>query len=116
MVEGFDANDDFRQLGIMEANMLDQFGLCVRRSGNEDGAGVRNRFSDRLKVLMIRRGVPASDGICLVMEMPGWMIRAKYETFNVCRAEMEYPRFAMINPDDGMIMMLIHEKRSFLAT
>jgi hypothetical protein len=44
MVDRFHPNDHFRQLGIMNANVLDQLGLRVRRSRDQHGTGVRDRF------------------------------------------------------------------------
>jgi hypothetical protein len=45
VVDGFHPYDDFRQLGIMDANVLDQFGLCVPGYRNENGADIRRRSS-----------------------------------------------------------------------
>jgi hypothetical protein len=49
------------------------------------------------------------------MDMPGRMIRVQNEPFDVCRAEMEHARFMVINPNDGMIVMLAHGKVLFMA-
>ena len=57
---------------------------------------------------MIRRGVPAPDRIRLVMDVLGRMIRVQNESFDICRAEMEHPRFMVIDPNDGMMVMLAH--------
>jgi hypothetical protein len=53
--------------------------------------------------------MPAADAVCLVMNMLGWMIRMQNQSFDVCLAEMKHARFAMIDPDDGVIAMLVHE-------
>jgi hypothetical protein len=57
--------------------------------------------------------VPAPDGVCLVMDVPGRMIRVQNESFDVRRVEMEHARFMMIDPDDGMIVMVIHSQNLF---
>jgi len=57
---------------------------------------------------LIRRGVTAPDRICLVMDVLGRMIRVQNEAFDICWAEMEHPRFMVIDPNDGMIVMLAH--------
>ena len=31
------------------------------------------------------------------------------QTFDVCRIEMEHARFMVIDPNDGVIVMLAHE-------
>ena len=75
MVDGFDANDTLGQLGIMDANVLDQFGLCAGRSGDENRTGVCNGFGNRVEIVVIRGNVPAPDRVRFVMDMPGRMIR-----------------------------------------
>jgi hypothetical protein len=42
MIDGFDSDDDVRQLGIVLVNVLDQFVLCIGGSGNENRTGVGN--------------------------------------------------------------------------
>src|SRR5271168_2211088 len=98
----------------MYANMLDQFRLCVGRPGDENRTGVCNRFGDGVKIVVIRGRVPASDRVCLVMDMPGRMIRVQNEPFYICCAEMEHPRFTVIDPDHRVIVMLVHGS-SFLT-
>jgi hypothetical protein len=43
------------------------------------------------------------------MDVAGRMIRMNNELFNVCRTEMEHARFAVIDPDDRVIMLLAHD-------
>src|ERR1700730_10395560 len=93
----------------MYANMLDQLRLCVGRSGDENCTGVGNRFRDGVKIVVIRRGVPAADRVCLVMDMPGRMVRVQNEPFDIFRIEMEHTCFTVINPVAGVIMMRVHE-------
>jgi|SRR4051794_28924218 hypothetical protein len=42
------------------------------------------------------------------MDVLGRMIRVQNESFDICRAEMEHPRFMVIDPNDGMMVMLTH--------
>src|ERR1700694_5806731 len=42
MIDGFHSDDDVHQLWIVVVNVLDQFGLCIGWSGNENRTGVRN--------------------------------------------------------------------------
>jgi hypothetical protein len=71
MVVSFSPDDELRQLGIVEVNVLDRFGLCIRWSGNENCTGVCDRFGDFVKIVVIRRGVPAPNGVCFVMDVFG---------------------------------------------
>jgi len=42
MIDGFHSDDDVHQLGIVVVNVLDQFGLCIGWSRNENRTGVCN--------------------------------------------------------------------------
>ena len=42
------------------------------------------------------------------MDMPGRMVRMQNKPFDICGAEMEHPRFSVIDPDNRMIMGLVH--------
>jgi hypothetical protein len=109
MVDRFYSGDGFRQPGIMEPNMLGKFLLCIRRSSDENRARVCDRLGDGLEILMIHRNMPATDGICLVMDVPGLMIRMQNEPFDVSWIEVKHTRFAVIDPNDRVIVMLCHE-------
>jgi hypothetical protein len=86
-------------------NVLDQFGLGIGRPGNKNRAGVGNRCGDGLEKVVILRRVPAADGICLVVDVPGRMIRVQHQPFDIRRAEMEHPRFMVINPNDHVVVL-----------
>jgi len=108
MVDRFYSGYDFRQLRVLKVNVLDQFSLCIRWSGDENCAGVCDRFGDRVKIVAVRRCVSAPDRVCFVMDVPGRIIRVQNQFINVCRIEMKHARFAVINPDHRMIMMFGH--------
>lgn len=61
MIDGFHADDTPGQLRIMDANMFDQLGLGAGRPGDENGAGVRNGFGDRVGIVVIRGDVATPD-------------------------------------------------------
>ena len=51
------------------------------RTHNENCASVCDRLSDSLKEGVILRGVPApDDGVCLMVDVPGWMIRVQHDS------------------------------------
>jgi len=105
MIDGFHADNNLHQLGIVLVNVLDQFGLGIGRPGNKNRAGVGNRCSDCLEKVVILRRVPAADGICLVVDVPGRMIRVQHQPFDIRRAEMEHPRFMVIDPNNRVEML-----------
>jgi hypothetical protein len=109
VVDSLHAHDDVHQLGIVVMNVFDQLGLCIGGSGNEDRTGVCDRFGGGVKIVVILGGMSASDGVRFVMDVPGRMIRVQNESFDVRRAEMEHARLMVIDPNDGMIVMLAHE-------
>jgi hypothetical protein len=109
MVDRFYPGDGFCQFGIMEPNKLGEFLLCIRGAGNENRARICERFGDGLEIVMIHRDMPAADGICLVMDVLGRMIWMQNESFYFSRIEVKHARFAVINPNDRVIVMLCHE-------
>ena len=82
--------------------------LCVGRAGDEDRARIRDRLRDRVQKGVVFGGVPAADRIGLVMNVFGGIVRVQHELLDIGRAEMEHPRFAMIDPEDGVMMMTGH--------
>jgi len=106
MIDSFHTSDRFPQLGIMKMDVFDQLGLCIRWPGDEDRARICNRFSNLMKIVGTRRCVSASDGICLVMDVSGRIIRVQDERFDVGRVEMKHASFAVIDPDHGVIVVL----------
>ena len=108
MIDGFHANDNLHQPGIMLADVLDQLGLGIGWTRNENCASICNRLSDSLKEGVILRGVPTPDGVCLMVDVLGRMIRAQHESLHFGRAEMEHACFMMIDPNDRMKVMTVH--------
>jgi hypothetical protein len=115
MIHRFHSDDDIHQLGVVVVNVLDQLGLRIGRSGNENRAGICNCFSGGVKIGVIFRGVTASNRICLVMDVPGGVIRVQHQSFDICRAEMEHARFMVIDPNNGMIVMVAHWTSPFFG-
>jgi hypothetical protein len=115
MIDRFDSDDDVHQVGIVMMDMLDQFCFCIGWSSDEDGACVGNRLSDRVKIVVIFRGVSAPDGVGFVMDVPDRVVRMQNKSFDVRRAEVEYSRLMVINPNDGMVVVLVHDEGPALA-
>jgi hypothetical protein len=113
MIDGFDPDDDRHPLRIVLVDVLDKLGLGISRPGYENRARVCNRIHDGVKIVVVFRGMPAPDGVGLVMDMSGRMIRMQDEPFDIRRAEMEDAGLVMIDPDDGVLVMLAHETSPF---
>ena len=50
-----------------------------------------------------------------MMDVPGRMIRVQNESFDLCRAKMEHARFMMVDPNNGMVVMLAHNISPFVV-
>jgi hypothetical protein len=109
MIDRFHSDDDRHPLRVVPMNVLDEFGLCAGRPSDENRTGICNRAHDRAKTIVIFRGMSASDGIGLVMDVLCWMLRMQDKSFDVRRAEMKNTRFPMIDPDDGMVVRASHD-------
>ena len=101
MVDRLHRRDDADQLRIVVVDVLDEFGLGVRRAGDENRAGVSDGLRNAMKKILILRGVPAADGIRLVMDMPSRVVGMQHELVDSRQPEMEYARLAVIDPDDS---------------
>lgn len=108
MINSLHPENCLHKLGIMVLDVFDQFSLCKGWPGDKNRAGIRNRVSNGVKIGLIQCIVAASNGIRLVMDMPGRVIGMQNKLIDVCRAEMKHPRFMVIYPNNGMIVVLIH--------
>jgi hypothetical protein len=97
----------------MLADVFDQLGLGIGWSRNENRASGCNRLSDSLKEGVILRGVPAPDGVCLMVDVLSRMIRMQNEPFHIGRAEMEHACLTVIDPNDRMKVMAAHGMSPF---
>jgi hypothetical protein len=108
MIDTFNADDDLHQPRIVLVNMLDQFGLGTGRAGDYNFAGVGDRLCNGVQKFFIGAGMTAADRIGLVVDMLGRMIGMQDEFVDIARAEMEDARFPVVDPDDGVKVMLAH--------
>ena len=116
MIDRFDAGDKLHQPGIVLLDMLNQLRFCIGRTGYENRAGIGDRFSDRMKEFVISRSMTAADRICLVVDVLGRMVRMQDELIDIGRIEMKYARLLVVDPDNGMKVMLTHGIRSYSDT
>jgi hypothetical protein len=93
--------------------VLDQFGFRVCRTGDENCTGTCHGLDDSLEIIVVLRGMSASDGIGLVMNVLCRMLRMHDKAFDIRRTEMENAGFPVIDPDDGMIVRAGHDFSSF---
>jgi len=113
VIDGLQADNGAHQPGTVAMNMLGQLGLCISRPSNEDHTCICDGIRNRLQIGVSLRGMPTADHIRLVVNVPCRMIGMQNELLHIGWAEMEYPGLVMIDPDDGMIVMLIHSQDLF---
>jgi hypothetical protein len=109
VIDGFDTVDDFHQLRLMRADMFDQLGLGIGRPGDENSAGIGDRFGDRVEEILIFGRMTRADRIGFVMNMHVWVVGMQDQFLDIVWAEAKNPRLVVIDPDDGMEVMLVHE-------
>jgi hypothetical protein len=105
MVDGLNRRDPLDELGIVAVDVLDQFGLGIRRTGDQYCAGGTDRIDHVLEEGVIFRGVPAADRVRFVMNVSSGMLRMHDDLVNIRRVEMKHPRFMVIDPDGSVIVV-----------
>jgi hypothetical protein len=104
MIETFNPNDPTHQLRAVTGDVLDQLVLSLSWAGNEHRASVTNSLRHVLEITGIDACVTAADGVGLMMDMAGRVMRVKHKPFDLGNVEMKNARFKMVDPDDRMIM------------
>jgi hypothetical protein len=105
MVYGLNRRDPLDELGVVAVDVLDQFGLGIRRTGDQYCAGGPDCTDHVLKEGVIFGGVSAADRIGFVMNVSGGMLRMYDDLVNIRRVEMKHSRFMVINPDGSVIVV-----------
>jgi hypothetical protein len=106
MVDGLYRRDSFDELGVVAVDVLDQFGLGIRRTGDQYCASAANCTDHVLKEGVIFGGMPAADRVSLMMNVSSGMLRMHDDLVNIRRVEMKHPRFMVIDPDGRVIVVL----------
>jgi hypothetical protein len=99
MVDDLNSRDPLDELRVVAADVLDQFGLRIRRTGNQYCAGAPDCTDHVLKEGVIFRGMPTADRVGFVMDVSGGVLWMHDDLVNICHVEMKYPRFVVIDPD-----------------
>lgn len=85
--------------------VLGEFGFGIRRPGNEDGPGVAERRADAFQEFLVDRRMATVAGIGLMMNVLIRMRAANAAAFCVGGVELKHPGFAMIYPDQRMVVV-----------
>jgi hypothetical protein len=105
MVDGLYRRDSLDELGIVAVDMLDQFGLGIRRTGDQYCASAANCTDHVLKEGVIFGGMPAADRVGFMMNVSSGMLWMHDNLVNIRRVEVKHPRFMVIDPDCRVIVV-----------
>jgi hypothetical protein len=108
MIDRFHPDYLLHQSRVVQVNVLDEFDFGVCRAGNKNRTGVGDGLRHGMKKVVILRRMAGPDGIRLMVNVPGRIVRVQYEPFGVGRAEMENARFMMVDPDNRVKVMRGH--------
>jgi hypothetical protein len=104
-VERFDADNLCAHLRRTPRDVLDELVLGLGRPCHQHDPSTSNGVGHMLQEFMILRGVTATHGIGLVMDMACRIVRAEHTLINLGNVEMQHPRFQVIHPDDRVIVL-----------
>jgi hypothetical protein len=105
MIQSLDTGDPLRELGTVLIDVIPQFGFGVRRPSDQKRSGVRQRFKNPVKELLVDAKVSAAGGVGLVMQVLISNMRMKDGSIDIRGVKMEDFRLAMVNPDNGVVVL-----------
>ena len=105
MVDGLNRRDPLDELGVVAVDVLDQFGLGIRRTSDQYCARGTDCTDHVLKENVIFGGVPAADRVRFVMNVSSGMLRMHDDLVNIRRVEMKHPCFMVIDPNGSVIVV-----------
>jgi hypothetical protein len=105
MIDRFNTGNLLAQQRSMLLYVLDEFHLGICRPGNQNRPGIGNGVSYALIKIMILGCVATADGLRLVVKMARWIMRVKDKLVDVRNVEMKHARFAVIDPNNRMVVM-----------
>ncbi|MFZ0654190.1 MAG: hypothetical protein WCC54_20185 [Pseudolabrys sp.] len=108
MIDRFYPNYCLHHSWIMLMNVLDQLGLGVGWSGNQNRARSCYRFHDGLKVILIFLRMSTPNRVGFMVDVLGWMVWMQHRSLDIRRGQMENAGFAVVDPNDGMIVRTVH--------
>jgi len=100
-LEADDASGDSR---CMCLHVLEQLDLRSRRAHDEYLAGIADSVAYRLVVRVVLRSFAGSHDALLVVQVFVLRFRMNHTSFGVVRVEFDDVRFAVIYPDDAMVV------------
>ena len=106
MIERLDAGNARQQLCRMPLDVLEQLVLGIRRPADQYGAGSADLGHHGVEEILVLSDVAAADRVGLVVNVTRWVIGVHHGALDVIGIEMKYARLVVIDPDDGMVMLV----------
>lgn len=103
VINGLDPSDFFDEARIMPVDVLQQLGLCIRGSSDQNGMSIQDRGCNFVQERLIFGRMAAAYGVRLVVDVARRVMRMENQPFNVVLVEVKYARFEVINPHNRML-------------
>ena len=104
MVDSLDSDDLRPQCWDVFLDMFDEFGFRSGRSRYQDCARITDGIRHAREEFVVLSRVTAAYGVRLVVNMANRIVRMQYSAIDLRNIEMEYAGFAVINPNDRVIV------------
>lgn len=104
VVDGLDAGDVRDELGLMAMNVFDEFGLGVGWARDQDRLHISQCCGNAVEIVLILGGFSRPDTVGFVVKVLRRIVGMEHEVVDTLTIEMKDARFAMIDPDDGVVM------------
>jgi len=103
MIQGFDADDSFRDIGLIAFEIRGQFLLRARRARDQDAGRRGDAFGDTLEEGLVDGYVSAVSRVGFVMNVLMWMSAVNRGGRDISFVELKYFSLLMVDPNDCVI-------------
>lgn len=104
MIQGLNGGDPLRQLGSVFGYVILELRLSIAGACEQDRARVRKCFDHPFEEFRVHALMTASRHIRFVLHVMA-ALRAHHDSVRIGRVDMEYLGFAVIDPDDDVILI-----------
>ena len=104
MIDGLDADDSRGDRRRVCAKVSEERELRIRWADDQDLTRVLDRIGDGIEIRRVLRRLSRADGAFLVMEVRVLRLRMQHAFVGRIRIEVDDVRFAVIDPDDAVIV------------
>ena len=103
VINCLNAGNVLNQRLLIAVYVLDQLGLGIRRTSDQDLVDAGKRERDTVEIVLIFGGVPRPDAVGFMVQVMRWVFRMNDNAAGAFPVEMKDACFAMIDPNDGVL-------------